>query len=127
MKCFSVDCSCTTKKYETEFLPLLRRMSNLEELTLNISINRRTSFIDGPQIKNDLLVRLPRLSKFIFHVQNEVEKQHLPPGPLSEKEIQQSFADVTNQPSGLHNNTLFLCCKMSCFFITIHIQRVPPP
>ena len=66
MKSFSVECSCTTKKYETEFLPLLRRMSNLEELTLNIWIRGLTSFIDGPQIKNDILVRLPRLSKFFI-------------------------------------------------------------
>ena len=98
MKSFSVECSCSTKKYETEFLTLLRRMSNLEELTLNIWINRRTSFIVGPQIKNDLLVHLPRLSKLMFHIQNEVVKEHLPLHSLSEEDIQRSFAGVTNQP-----------------------------
>ena len=75
----------------TEFLPLLRRMSNLEELTLNL-------WIDGPQIKHDLLVHLPRLSKFTFHIHNEVQRQRLPPHPLSEEDIQRSFADVTKQP-----------------------------
>ena len=120
MKCFSVDCSCTTKKYETEFLPLLRRMPNLEELTLNIWIDRGTSFIDGHQIKNDILVQLPRLSKFMFHIHNEVEKQHLPLHPLSEEDIQPSFAGVTNQPVACiitHNSYAAKCRVFSLPYI----------
>ena len=75
----------------TELLPLLRRMSNLEELTLNL-------WIDDPQTKHDLLVHLPRLSKFTFHIHNDVQRQHLPPYPLSEEDIQRSFAGITKQP-----------------------------
>lgn len=66
-----------TKKYDTQISPLLRRMSNLEELTLNIRIEYRTRFVDGTQINNEVLVDLPRLSKFTFHICTTVERQHL--------------------------------------------------
>ena len=48
-----------TKKYDTQIIPLLRRMPNLEELTLNIWIQYRTRFVDGTHINNEVLVHLP--------------------------------------------------------------------
>ena len=97
MKCFSVEFACTAKKYDTEFLPLLHRMLNLEELTLNIYIGDGTRFIDGPKIKNDILVHLPQLSKFIFHIRSFSQGQHLFHHPLSEDAIQRTFLDITSQ------------------------------
>ena len=125
MKSFSVQCSCTTNRYHAEFLPLLRRMSNLEELTLNIRIDGRTSFIDGPQIQNDILVHLPRLSTFMFDIHNNVQRQHWPVQPLSAEDIERSFAGVTNQLVACilrHNSDAVQCrvCSLPFVFDEFH-------
>ena len=57
---FSLKCFCKTKKYDTQIVPLIRRMSNLEELTLNIEMKYQTRFVDGVQMNNEILVHLPK-------------------------------------------------------------------
>ncbi|CAF4128592.1 unnamed protein product, partial [Rotaria sordida] len=46
LKCFSLTCRCYTNEYDSQVLPLLHRMSNLEELTLDIVNHDRTTFVD---------------------------------------------------------------------------------
>ena len=43
-------------------------MSNLEQLTLNIHIQNRTTFVDGTQINNQILIHTQHLHKFDFHI-----------------------------------------------------------
>ena len=43
LKCFSLTCHGLTNEYDIQVLPLLRRMSNLEELTLDIINQNRTT------------------------------------------------------------------------------------
>jgi hypothetical protein len=74
-------------------------MSNLEELTLNILIEHRTRFVDGTQINNEILVHLPQLYRFIFHISTEVTQQHLVHN-LSEDNIQQTFVNIGYQQVG---------------------------
>ncbi|CAF1048749.1 unnamed protein product [Rotaria sordida] len=49
LKCFSLTCRCYTNEYDSQVLPLLHRMSNLEELTLDIVNHDRTTFVDASQ------------------------------------------------------------------------------
>jgi len=95
-----------TKKYDTQIVPLIRRMSNLEELTLNIWIEHRTRFVDGTQINSEILVHLPQLYKFTFHISTEVAQQHLV-HHLSDDDIQRTFANIGYQQVGcfLTNNS----------------------
>ena len=96
MKCFSLTCRCITDEYDTQVLPLLHRMSNLEELTFDIIIENRTTLIDGTQINNQILVRMPLLQKFNFHISVTSELNNLVHG-LSSDDIKQSFINIGYQ------------------------------
>jgi hypothetical protein len=73
-------------------------MPNLEELILNIQIQHRTRFVDGTQINNEILVHLPQLYKFTFHISTEVTRQHLV--HLSDDDIQQTFTNIGYEEVG---------------------------
>jgi hypothetical protein len=47
-------------------------MSNLEELSLHLTINDRTEFIDGNDIKNEILVYMPRLDRFNYSISTKI-------------------------------------------------------
>ncbi|CAF1373693.1 unnamed protein product [Rotaria sordida] len=96
MKCFSLTCRCSTNEYDTRVLPLLRRMRKLEELTLDIINDERTTFIDGTQINDKILVHIPCLRKFTFHISVEVELRHLT-HYLSNEDIQRTFINIGYQ------------------------------
>jgi hypothetical protein len=74
-------------------------MSNLEELFLNIAINRHfphESFIDGNNLKNDMIDHLPKLNQFVFSIHSNIEHEnyllHLP----SNDDIQNTYKDLEN-------------------------------
>ena len=68
MKCFSFKYYCETDKYNQKILPLLRRMSYLEQLTLYFRINNRIGFIDSTELDNDILAYMPQLHSFNFYI-----------------------------------------------------------
>ncbi|CAF1419496.1 unnamed protein product, partial [Adineta steineri] len=96
IKCFSLRCRCETNQYDTRVLPLLRRMIKLEELTLNVINYERTTLIDGTQINNNILVHMPCLRQFTFHISTEVELHHIT-HHLSNEDIQQTFTNIGYQ------------------------------
>jgi len=96
MKCFSLTCRCSTDEYDTRVLPLLRRMIKLEDLALNILNEKRTTFIDGIQINDKILIHMPCLHKFTFHITTEVKLRHLNHYPSSE-DIQRTFITIRYQ------------------------------
>ncbi len=57
-----------THAYDNRVVPLLHRMSALKKLTLSLSIENRTTFIDGIHLNNDIQSRMPYLSTFIFNI-----------------------------------------------------------
>jgi hypothetical protein len=77
-------------------LPLFRRMSNLEELTLHINIHNRTSFIDGTHIYNEILVYVPRLHTFNFSICTKTKIDNLI-CHLSKDDIQRTFTNIKYQ------------------------------
>ncbi|CAF3046244.1 unnamed protein product [Rotaria sp. Silwood2] len=67
LKCFSLRLDWYTSCYDNKIVPLLRRMLNLEELTLFISVIRTEStYINGKQLYDEVLIHMPRLNKFTF-------------------------------------------------------------
>jgi len=96
MKYFSLTCCCPTQEYDTRILPLLRRMIKLEELTLDIMNKERTTFIDGTQINEKILVHMACLRKFTFHITTEVNLHHLTHYPSNE-DIERTFINIGYQ------------------------------
>ncbi|CAF3665173.1 unnamed protein product [Rotaria sp. Silwood1] len=94
LKCFSLTTSyCSTDIYDTQILSLFRRMLNLEELTLYITIKNRTTLIDGIHISNEILVHMPRLHIFNFCISTNINMNHLG-HYLSKDDIQRTFTNT---------------------------------
>ena len=73
-KRFSLTSKLGVFYYEDGLVPLLHRMSNLEELFLNIIINQTApndSFIDGKNLKNDIISHMPMLNNFVFNIHTD--------------------------------------------------------
>jgi hypothetical protein len=74
-------------------------MSNVEELTLDITNQDRNTFLDGTHLNNQILVHMVRLSKFTFHITTKIELHHLV-NYLSSDDIQRTFNNIRNQQVG---------------------------
>ncbi|CAF4603369.1 unnamed protein product [Rotaria sp. Silwood1] len=93
LKCFSLTCYDETDAYDNQVIPILRRMTYLEKLTLYIRIRNRSTFVDGTNLHEDILIHMPRLRKFSFHIATEIrfdDSVH----HLSDNDIQQTFTDI---------------------------------
>ena len=103
MKCFSLKYYFELDQYDNTVLPLLRRMSNLEQLTLYLRIINRNTFIDDNHLQNEILVYMPQLHSFAFYIctySNTVGLFHHVPNnniPLTFTNIkQQRVAKIVN-------------------------------
>ena len=80
--------------YIESIVPLLQRMTNLKELALYISVEQKT-FIDGNNLKNNIINHLLKLNKFIFSIRSFIrfpDQTHL----ISNEEIQHTLTDLGN-------------------------------
>ncbi|CAF2906295.1 unnamed protein product [Rotaria sp. Silwood2] len=68
LKCFSLKCYVQICQYDETILPLLRRMSYLENLTLYLRIKNRGTFIDKIHLENEIHVCMPQLHLFTFYI-----------------------------------------------------------
>ncbi len=81
-----------TSAYDNLIIPLLRRMINLEELKLYLSIIRYNStYVDGIQLYDEILIYMPRLKKFYFSIQACVFNKNIKIDLPSNEDIQDSF------------------------------------
>ncbi|CAF3764374.1 unnamed protein product, partial [Adineta steineri] len=95
LKCFSLKSSYPFQRYDRIVL-LLRRMSNVEKLTLNISVydrNRVIDVIDGTYVQHDILDYMPQLRSFIFYICTYVEPAALS-YKLSSEDIQLTLTNI---------------------------------
>ncbi|CAF1258368.1 unnamed protein product [Adineta ricciae] len=92
LKCFSLKCLCMSDEYDTQIVPLLRRMLNLQELTLNIFIQNRFKLVDGTQINNEIFIHMPLLQKFNFYIHTGSYRNDSI--RLSSDEIRRTFANI---------------------------------
>ncbi|CAF3942622.1 unnamed protein product [Adineta steineri] len=96
MKYFSLKCDIQFSLHDTNFLPLFRRMSNLEKLTLYLRIENRDRFVDGTFLQNEILVYMPQLHSFTFYICtfiNTIGLLH----HLSCEDVQRTFTNIGQQ------------------------------
>ncbi|CAF0889923.1 unnamed protein product [Rotaria sordida] len=93
LKCFSLICYKSTQGYDNLILPLIRRMSNLEELSLYIHILGGSTFISGTHLNNKILSHMPRLHTFSFYFasENTVANSSI---RISHSDIEQTFTNI---------------------------------
>ena len=56
--------------YDELIVPLLHRMLNLEKLSLYLVTSVRKTFIDGNDLKKNIINHMPRLNKFTFNIRS---------------------------------------------------------
>jgi len=71
-------------------------MLNLEELTLYLAIDNRTTFIDGNHIYNEILIHMPQLHTFKFCFCTDIRIDPLV-NHLSKDDIQQILINIKCQ------------------------------
>ncbi|CAF4540988.1 unnamed protein product [Rotaria socialis] len=78
-------------------VPLLRRMSHLEERTLHVYILNRPTFVNGIHLHKEILIYMPRLDKLTFYIKttNEINGSiHR----LCNDDIQRTFSYTNHRP-----------------------------
>ncbi|CAF1098152.1 unnamed protein product [Rotaria sordida] len=93
LKCFSLTCYRNTEGYDILVVPLLRRMSHLEELTLYILIFRGSTCISGTHLDNEILIHMPRLHTFTFYIVSQNVDAD-PTVHVSVDDIQRTFTNI---------------------------------
>jgi hypothetical protein len=93
LKCFSLTSYRDTRGYDILVLPLLRRMLNLEELTLYLYIMGGSTFISGDDLENEILIHMPQLHTFSFYMasQNVIADLNI---RISNVDIEQTYINV---------------------------------
>ncbi|CAF4204874.1 unnamed protein product [Rotaria sordida] len=92
LKCFSLSCKRATYDYNEAILPLLHRMSNLEELGLCLTVYVHKTFIDGNHLKTKIIKQMTRLNQFTFFIRSFINIFNEMSFPSTE-DIQQTFID----------------------------------
>ncbi|CAF1289869.1 unnamed protein product [Adineta steineri] len=110
--------------------PLLRRMSNLEKLTLSLSVRRRNSFIDGIYLTDEICSSIPHLHTFIFDIVSDDTRFYAHPKPSS-NDIRQTFIErgyhadcYIDYYTDVITDRLGRCHVYSLPFTTEHIQYI---
>ncbi|CAF4054585.1 unnamed protein product [Rotaria sp. Silwood2] len=125
LKYFSLTMNNDADIYEIHIIRLLRRMVNLETLTLFLFlIQIDLDYVDGIQLHNDILIYLPRLKKFTFSIHTGVIMKRIKIHLSSNEDIQNSFIGRGYGQVGSYVCTLPLktmnYCKGHC-----HIYSLP--
>ena len=61
-----------TAAYDELIVPLLHRMSNLVKLFLHLIICGRNMFVDGNDLKKNIVQKMPHLKKFQFNIRSNI-------------------------------------------------------
>jgi hypothetical protein len=93
LKHFSLTSYDGTRGYDILVIPLLRRMLNLEELTLYLHIMGGSTFISGGDLENEILIHMPQLHTFSFYMasQNVIADLN---SRISNVDIEQTYINV---------------------------------
>jgi len=92
-------------------------MSNLQELTLCLTVLNRTRLIDGIHLQNKILIYMPYLNNFIFDIRSWSVVNDLVP-PLSNDDIQRTFTDIGYRQVGC-SIRYFLGNSILCHVFTL--------
>ncbi|CAF5222903.1 unnamed protein product, partial [Rotaria magnacalcarata] len=92
LKCFSLHYDEETKAYDELIVPLIQRMSNLEKLDLCFTVISKPTFVDGNDLKKNIINHLLKLKKFSFNIRSIIDLDNQTNLPSNE-DIQQTFQD----------------------------------
>ncbi|CAF4683217.1 unnamed protein product, partial [Rotaria sp. Silwood2] len=95
LRIFSLWCKNKIFNFDESIVPLLRRMLNLEELHLNITVQCYEKFIDGEKLKKDIIIYMPQLYKLTFNIFSIIYHRNQTNFPLNEY-IQETFKYFPN-------------------------------
>ncbi|CAF3716106.1 unnamed protein product [Rotaria sordida] len=101
LKLFSLYSELDTDKYNELIMPLLHRMINLEELDLHLVVYREKRFIDGYDLKYNIINNLLRLNKFVFNIRSRL--------PLNDQVYLSSNEDWQLSFNDFKNNKIISC------------------
>ncbi|CAF4358214.1 unnamed protein product, partial [Rotaria sp. Silwood2] len=96
LKCFSLTSDVNTSMYDELVVPLVRRMSYLEQLSLYLQINHNNTFIDGNDLKNNILDYLLYLKKFKFNIHSFIFIDNLMNLPSNE-DVRRTLSIIGNE------------------------------
>ena len=105
-------------EYGTHLVPLLRRMNRLEQLTLNVAVDTGERLIDGNNIHQDILIYMPLLQSFIFHIQSSCDARTLGEN-FSNKDIEQTFINIGYEQVACMTHTI------TSFQMMCHVFSIP--
>ncbi|CAF1262621.1 unnamed protein product, partial [Rotaria sordida] len=121
LKSFSLTSVYITTAYDNLIIPLLRRMINLEELKLFLSVIRFDStYIDGIQLHDEVLIYIPRLNKLTFSIDTILSNNNIKIDLRSNEEIQRSFIGRVYGQIGSDVQTIVTKNKGVC-----HVYSLP--
>ncbi|CAF3727523.1 unnamed protein product [Rotaria sp. Silwood1] len=121
LKSFSLTSVYPIMAYDSLIIPLLRRMINLEELILFLSVIRFDStYIDGIQLQDEVLIYMPRLKKFTFSIDTRLFNNNIKIDLRSNEEIQRSFIGRVNGQIGSDVQTIVMKNAGIC-----HVYSLP--
>ncbi|CAF1287143.1 unnamed protein product [Rotaria sordida] len=90
-----------TDKYNELIVPLLHRMINLEELDLHFVVYCKKRFIDGYDLKYNIINNLLQLNKFVFNIGSCL--------PLNDQAYLSLNEDCQLSFNGFKNNKIISC------------------
>ena len=92
-------------------------MSHLKELSLHLSIDDRSQFVDGTNLYNNILIHMPRLNTFVFYINTRTNIDNSL-RRLSHDDIQQTFTKIGYKQVACivdYKN----CCKPLCHVFSL--------
>ena len=92
LKYFSLTCCNGTFVYDQVIVPHLQRMSNLEKLALYLAVNCPETFIDGDNLRKNILDYMSSLNELVFDICSSIllgGQTHLP----TKEDIQRTLAN----------------------------------
>ncbi|CAF3279690.1 unnamed protein product [Rotaria sp. Silwood2] len=92
LKDFSLYCNDETSGYHELIVPLLHRMLNLEKLGLYFLVYGANTFVDGNDLKKNIVNKMARLNKFQFNIRSTIRLNNEINLPSNE-DIQHTFKD----------------------------------
>ncbi|CAF1368374.1 unnamed protein product [Rotaria sordida] len=96
LRSFTLSCDYITEGYDQLILPLLHRMSNLEQLDLSLLVWTTNTFIDGYNLKLNIINHMPLLNKFTFNIHSSTSFYNQINLPSNEY-IQETFKNFKNK------------------------------
>ncbi|CAF3778047.1 unnamed protein product [Adineta steineri] len=92
LRCFSLCCGMSTDYYDELIVPFLQRMSNLEKLSLNLIVCAKSKFVDGIELKQNIINHMARLKRLEFCISSSISLRNQI-SLQSKQDIQDTFKD----------------------------------